>query len=271
MLALAHENRDVRALNASIREAIKERGGLKDARSYTLTDENGKTHKIELAAGDRVVFERNDSRTGVKNGSFGTVESADTHGFTVKMDGEKGWRVRVEQGDRQQLSHGYASSIHKSQGATVDKTFTLASKGMDSKLTYVSLSRQREDAKLYANHAEFKTDSHLKNWLARDGGREAFKSARDAGEGKGKEGAADRTADRGHGSGLQAGGKERPHVAERERQPVASYLAAAAMDQKKIETGLERGGQGRGQEKSQAGAGKDGSKDRGRDRGGYGL
>ena len=220
MLALAHENRDVKAINAGIREEIKERGGLKGARTYTLAGEDGKTHKIELARGDRVVFERNDARAGVKNGEFGTVETADRHGFTVKMDGEKGWRTRVENGDRQQMSHGYASSIHKSQGATVDKTFVLASRGMDSKLTYVSMSRQREDVKLYSNHAEFKTDTHLKNTLSRDGGREAFKSARDAGEGKekGKESAADRAADRDHRSGpIGVGGKEQPQMREAER------------------------------------------------------
>ncbi len=226
MLALAHENRDVRALNSAIRDEIKERGGLKDSRTYTLTSEDGKTHRIELARGDRVVFERNDARSGVRNGEFGTVETADRHGFTVKMDGERGWRVRVEQGDRQQLSHGFASSIHKSQGATVDKTFTLASKGMDSKLTYVSLSRQREDAKLYANRAEFKSIDHLKNSLSRDGGRESFRAARDAGEGKGKEGAADRAKDPGHGSGRErAGGKEqnrgggRQERGERQAEP----------------------------------------------------
>ena len=246
MLALAHENRDVKALNSNIREAIKERGGLQDARTYSLTGEDGKTHKIEIGKGDRVVFERNDARAGVKNGSFGTIETADRHGFTVRMDGEKGWRVRVEQGDKQQLSHGYASSIHKSQGATVDKTFTLASKGMDSKLTYVSMSRQREDTKLYANTAEFKDAGHLKNSLSRAGGRESFRSARDAGQGKDR--AQSRAADRSHGSGTgRAGGKERAR--ERERQPVASYIAAAAMDQKKMKTGLE---QPRGQEKGQA-------------------
>lgn len=207
MLALTHENRDVRALNSAIRDEIKERGGLKDARTYSLAGEDGKTHKIELARGDRVVFERNDARSGVKNGSFGTVEVADARGFTVKMDGEEGWRVRVENGDKQQLSHGYASSIHKSQGATVDKTFTLASRGMDSKLTYVALSRQREDAKLYTNHAEFKNAEHMKNSLARDGGREAFRAARDAGQGKDR--AQSRAADQSHGAGPDpAGGKE---------------------------------------------------------------
>jgi Ti-type conjugative transfer relaxase TraA len=296
MLALAHENRDVRAINAGIRDAIKERGGLQDARTYSLTGEDGKTHKIELAAGDRVVFERNDARSGVKNGSFGTVESADRYGFTVKMDGEKGWRVRVEQGDRQQMSHGYTSSIHKSQGATVDKTFVLASRGMDSKTAYVAMSRQREDVKMYSNRAEFKTDSHLKSSLARDGGREAFRSVRDAGQGqekgKEKESAADRAANRGHGSGREAGGKEQTHIAERERQPVTSYITAAAMDQGKVETGLEKArGPEKGQEKTHEreagkertgdkdrqagkdsrgggrGAGKDGS----RDRGGFGL
>jgi len=196
MLALAHENRDVKMMNSEIRAAIKERGGLQDARQYKLTNADGKTQKIEIATGDRVVFEKNDSRVGVKNGEFGTVEKTDSRGFDVRKDDGKS--VRVENGSSAAVSHGYASSIHKSQGSTTDKTFVLGSKGMDSKLTYVALSRQRDDAKLYSNHTEFNNAEHLKSSLARGDGTEAFKSVRD-GEtsGKGKESAQTR-ADNGH-------------------------------------------------------------------------
>ena len=39
MLALAHENRDVKAINSEIRDAIKERGGLQNERTYKLEGE----------------------------------------------------------------------------------------------------------------------------------------------------------------------------------------------------------------------------------------
>jgi hypothetical protein len=182
MLAIGHENRDVKAMNTAIRDAIKERGGLHDAREYKLENAPGKMQRIEIGKGDRVVFEKNNARSGEKNGEFGTVLRTDSRGFDVRMD--DGRTQRIENGGKHQLSRGYASSIHKSQGSTVGKTFVLASKGMDSKLTYVALSRQKDDAKLYANKSEFKSESHLKSALARDGEREAFKSVLAAGQAK---------------------------------------------------------------------------------------
>ena len=269
MLALAHENRDVRAMNAEIRDAIKERGGLQDAREYKLVREDGKAQKIEIATGDRVVFEKNNAKSGEKNGEFGTVVRTDKRGFDVRID--DGRTQRVEDGGKHQMSHGYASSVHKSQGATVERTFVLASKGMDSKLTYVALSRQREDVKVYANRTEFKNVEHLKSSLARDGGKEAFKSVLDAGRARGQE------KNQGHGPAA---------LAEKEKQPVVSYISALAMDQGKIKSGVERqktqeakgedqvkgqaqqAGKGQGRKAAEAGTGKDSVKARGAGKGG---
>ena len=254
MLALAHENKDVKAMNAQIRDAIKERGGLQNERVYKLEGENGKTQRLAVAVGDRVVFERNNARSGEKNGEFGTVTKTDRRGFDVRMDGEHGRTMRVEDGGKHQMSHGYASTIHKSQGSTIDKVFALASKGMDAALSYVGLSRQREDVKLYANHTEFKDADHMKNSMARGGGREAFKSVRGAGDGReeGKE--------KGRGWDAERAGKEADaRAADRagkdwgkdkgvERQPVASYITSLLFEQRKAEPFPELQ---RGQEKSQ--------------------
>ena len=280
MLALAHENRDVRAMNAEIRDAIKERGGLQGERIYKLEGADGKTQKIGIAVGDRVVFDKNSRDAGgkeVKNGEFGTVTKTDSKGFTVEMDG--GGTRRVEDGARQQMSHGYSSSIHKSQGATVDKTFVLGSKGMDSQLTYVSMSRQKEDTKMYANKTEFKNDEHLKNSLGRDNGREAFKSVREAGDGRQhqaehggqKESAQSRAADRDHGAGREPAGEKARGAREpdRERQPVNAYIAAAAIDQGKMKSGLERQAQGQGQQAQ--GKGGEQSKSQGQQQKGQSL
>ncbi len=238
MLALAHENRDVRAMNSEIRDAIKERGGLKDERTYKLEGENGKTQKLAVGAGDRVVFEKNNARSGEKNGEFGTVTKTDSRGFNVKMD--DGRAQRVEDGGKHQMSHGYASTIHKSQGSTVDRTFVLASKGMDSKLTYVSMSRQREDTKLYSNTTEFKNADRMKNSLGRDGGREAFKSVRAAGDGKiekgkGKEWDAELAMKQADAREADRGGKDWGKDKGVEKQPVASYITSLLFEQRKAD------------------------------------
>ena len=251
MLALAHENRDVRAMNSAIRDAIKERGGLAGERTYKLEGQDGKTQKIGLAPGDRVVFERNNARAGEKNGEFGTVVKTDARGFDVRMD--DGRMQRVEDGGKHQMSHGYASTIHKSQGSSIEKILLLASRGMDAALTYVGLSRQKDDARLYANRAEHKDGEHLKNSLSRDGGKESFKSVLGAGQerGQGKESAQTRAQDRDHGPAQPAGERQERASSTRAAQDReveksgigesrygAGALAAAAYDQRKFDSGL---------------------------------
>ncbi|MGO7793301.1 hypothetical protein ACC703_39140, partial [Rhizobium ruizarguesonis] len=42
------------------------------------------------------------------------------------------------------FDHGYATTIQKTKGATVDRSFVLASTTMDRNLTYVAMTRHRE-------------------------------------------------------------------------------------------------------------------------------
>ncbi|MGO7093806.1 hypothetical protein AB9E12_37240, partial [Rhizobium leguminosarum] len=53
------------------------------------------------------------------------------------------------------VDHGYAATIHKSQGATVERTFVLATGMMDQHLTYVSMTRHRDRVDLYAAKDDF--------------------------------------------------------------------------------------------------------------------
>jgi hypothetical protein len=54
-------------------------------------------------------------------------------------------RLSVEQRFYNNVDHGYATTIHKSQGATVDRVKVLASLSLDRHLTYVAMTRHRED------------------------------------------------------------------------------------------------------------------------------
>ena len=42
------------------------------------------------------------------------------------------------------IAHGYAVTIHKNQGATVDRTYVLADALMNRNASYVALTRHRE-------------------------------------------------------------------------------------------------------------------------------
>ncbi|MGO8041233.1 hypothetical protein, partial [Rhizobium leguminosarum] len=62
---------------------------------------------------------------------------------------------------------------HKTQGATVDRSFVLASTTMDRHLTYVAMTRHREAVQLYAGLDAFKTLRSLTETLSRSGVKEA--------------------------------------------------------------------------------------------------
>ncbi len=135
LLVLAQTNDDVRKLNRAIRTVMAGQGALNDERSFQT--ERGTR---EFAVGDRLIFlenarffERRAEHLAVqhvKNGMLGTV---------VRTTGD----------------HGFAATIHKSQGATVDRTLVLATGLMDQHLAYVAMSRHRDRADLYMAQEDF--------------------------------------------------------------------------------------------------------------------
>ena len=50
---------------------------------------------------------------------------------------------------------GYAATIHKAQGMTVDRTHVLATPGMDAHGSYVALSRHRDGMDLHYGRDDF--------------------------------------------------------------------------------------------------------------------
>jgi len=64
-------------------------------------------------------------------------------------------------GDYQAIDHGYATTIHKNQGATVDRSYVMASGTMDRHLTYVAMTRHRDGVQLYAAQDEFTNAGRL--------------------------------------------------------------------------------------------------------------
>ncbi|MEO0666713.1 MAG: AAA family ATPase [Pseudomonadota bacterium] len=148
-LAFAHKRKDVHALNQAIRAALR---ADPNAPPETLfTTEFGKR---AFAANDRIVFTRNDKNIGVKNGMLGTVVAAQDGQMAVALDGDKDCLVRFDPKAFRSFDHGYAVTIHKSQGATVDQSYVLASRSMDRHLAYVAMTRHRDDLRLFVNNRD---------------------------------------------------------------------------------------------------------------------
>jgi Ti-type conjugative transfer relaxase TraA len=149
-LMLAYTRDDVQALNARARELRHDAGEL--GKSEVIKTERGER---EFAVGDRLYFLRNERSLGVKNGSLGTVEDIRGGVLQVRMDGEESRRVTVDSRYYDHLEHGYAATVHKSQGTTVDRTYVLATPHFDRHSTYVALSRHREAAAVFYGREDF--------------------------------------------------------------------------------------------------------------------
>lgn len=147
-LAFAHRRKDVFALNQAIRRAVR-----LSSNGEPETILETETGSRAFATGDRIVFTRNEHELGVKNGMLGTVESAATDRIAVRLDGDGHSLSRIAFDPRRyrDFDHGYAVTIHKSQGATVDRAYVLASRSMDQPLTYVAMTRHRDALRLYVS------------------------------------------------------------------------------------------------------------------------
>ncbi len=165
-LILAHTNRDVQDLNAAVRAERQQAGELAQEATYATA-----RGTRSFAAGDRLAFLANDRTLGVKNGSLGTVEVAGPGRLAVRLDDQAGpgtgMQVLVDQVAYDQVDHGYAVTLHKSQGATVDRAYVLASGGMDQHLAYVAMTRHRDTATLYAGRDDFQDGRALAARLSR--------------------------------------------------------------------------------------------------------
>jgi Ti-type conjugative transfer relaxase TraA len=149
-LIVAYTREDVRELNAEARGIRRERHELGASESIQTT-----RGEREIAVNERIMFLRNEKSLGVKNGSVGTVERIDHGVLQVRLDGKDQTRIVVDTRDYQDLDYGYASTIHKSQGSTVDRTYILASRYFDRHTSYVALSRHRDGAMLFWGREEF--------------------------------------------------------------------------------------------------------------------
>jgi Ti-type conjugative transfer relaxase TraA len=160
-IILTHTNDEVRALNEAARGRMRAAGDLGD--DVRLTVERGARN---FAGGDRVMFLQNERGLGVKNGTLGTIEQVSAQSMTVQTD--DGRSVQFDLKDYNKIDHGYAATIHKAQGMTVDRAHVLATPGMDAHSSYVALSRHRDGMDLHYGRDDFAGEGRLVRTLSRD-------------------------------------------------------------------------------------------------------
>ncbi|MBB2974274.1 Ti-type conjugative transfer relaxase TraA [Mesorhizobium sp. RMAD-H1] len=160
-IILTHTNAEVRELNEAARERMREAGDLGE--DVRVTVERGAR---SFASGDRVMFLQNERGLGVKNGTLGTIEEVNTQSMTVRTD--DGRSISFDFKDYNRIDHGYAATIHKAQGMTVDRTHVMATPGLDTHSSYVALSRHRDRMDLHYGRDDFANQDRLVRTLSRD-------------------------------------------------------------------------------------------------------
>jgi Ti-type conjugative transfer relaxase TraA len=154
----AYTNADVLALNAALREIRKEQGTL--GAGHTLGTTDG---PAVFAEGDRIQFtgtaaRREERQAGIVNGGVGTIREIEGDRVTVVLDGKPGAPERLVSfvagddyaaGEFDKFRHGYAGTIYKGQGRTLDQTYLYHSGHWRNATSYVALTRHRENVTLF--------------------------------------------------------------------------------------------------------------------------
>lgn len=138
----AYRRNDVDDLNGRARAYLVRAGQLSGPK-LVLDDR-------PYQSGDQIVCLKNNRRLGVCNGTRATVQAVDPDRgtLTVTCD-DRRVLLPKEYLDDGNVAHGYATTIHKTQGATVDRGLVLGTDELFRERGYVALSRGRITNHLY--------------------------------------------------------------------------------------------------------------------------
>ncbi|MBF6567921.1 MAG: relaxase domain-containing protein [Candidatus Binataceae bacterium] len=108
-----------------------------------------------LSRGDRIQFRAPDRALGVANGDFTTIKTIDPRRAVLCFDNGKELSVAADR--LRHIDHGYASTSHSAQGATVDRVVVdidtrLSAELVNRKQFYVSISRAQTSITIYTDN-----------------------------------------------------------------------------------------------------------------------
>lgn len=180
-LLLVGTNAECQQLNTAIRTILQEQG-LVAKKEISINDRH-------FAIGDKIVFLKNDRAAKItsfdlnaqytkelliKNGMCGKIVNIQAalnannqpdYKLAVAVDKDTCATFFVK--DYRHINHGYALTLHKAQGQTVNWSMVVASKNMDAAAIYVALTRHRETTTLFYDSSTFKSFKELQQSLSR--------------------------------------------------------------------------------------------------------
>jgi len=115
--------------------------------------------RIDVAAGERILFKKNDKDLNIKNGEVGTVDRIIADRLTgrtyIQATLDDGRSAKFCTDEYDQIRYGYCVTAHASQGDTKQSAYIYASRFMSREMAYVMASRHKETAHIFASDEEF--------------------------------------------------------------------------------------------------------------------
>ncbi len=117
---------------------------------------------LGYSSGDLVLALRNDRCLDVLNGTRAVIEQVDIDNrrFRCRTEDLEALDIPFRYAQDGHLTYAYAMTIHKSQGATFDRSFILAGDQLTKESVYTALSRGSETNDLYVVGPERDLDAH---------------------------------------------------------------------------------------------------------------
>ncbi len=88
-----------------------------------------------------------DKRQGIYSGALGTVEAID--GAILHVRSDLGRMIAVDTRDFTNIDLGYAGTIYRGQGKTLDQTYLLHTRHWRDSSSYVAMTRARGETRVY--------------------------------------------------------------------------------------------------------------------------
>ncbi|HEV7911273.1 MAG TPA: AAA family ATPase [Methylocella sp.] len=164
----AYTNDDVSKINFAIRKVRRERGELGEDHVFAT----GRGQEA-YAAGDRLQIIGTDKQRGLLNGHAGTIAKIEDTTIHLQLDGRAGRMVAFDAEEFTQFRHGYAGTIYKGQGRTLDQTYLYHSEHWRSAASYVALTRHRDKAEVFVARNTAANLKELARQMARVDNRKA--------------------------------------------------------------------------------------------------
>jgi ATP-dependent exoDNAse (exonuclease V) alpha subunit len=107
-----------------------------------------------IQVGEQVILTKTDDKLGLTNGTIATVRTInhETREIDAIDQNDRAFQIPSAYLDAGHVHYGYATTIHKTQGTTIDQAFVWVTPELQRESAYSALSRGRQSNHLYLAH-----------------------------------------------------------------------------------------------------------------------